>query len=198
MAWSQRRDAPWAIGRDCGSCGTPLFGRAARDRERKRFCSYACAGRASAITRDRSIIPLREISCGICGSVFRSNSTRARFCSVHCSKKSTMRRYNARRATLEGHLIRLRARPSRSQLSQDYLLSLYAKQEGKCALSGVQMTWVVGQGQVSTNLSIDRIEAKGGYVEGNVRLICREVNLMRRDLPTVEFLKWCCLVAGEA
>jgi len=44
-----------------------------------------------------------------------------------------------------------------------YLLNLYEKQQGKCAISGVSMTYIVGHGRVNTNISIDRIDSSKGY-----------------------------------
>jgi len=72
-----------------------------------------------------------------------------------------------------------------------YLLNLYEQQQGRCALSGVPMTYLAGNGRVATNISIDRIDSSAGYVRGNVQFVCNVVNRMKQDLPQNEFFVWC-------
>lgn len=72
-----------------------------------------------------------------------------------------------------------------------YLLDLYKKQEGKCAISGVDMTYIAGVGRVLTNISIDRIDSSLGYVKGNVQFVCDVVNRMKSDLSTEQLYQWC-------
>lgn len=191
MAWKQNQKRLFELSRGCEGCGKTLLGRAKRDIERKRFCSYACAGKAAILLHDRTVIPLRDLACAECGQAFKSNASKAKYCSLRCSQRTIQRNYAARRATLSGHLVKLRARPGRTALSQAYLLGLYNRQDGRCALSGVTLTWITGRGHTLTNISIDRIDPKGEYVPGNVQLVCWVINVMRRDLDPDEFVDWC-------
>ena len=85
----------------------------------------------------------------------------------------------------------------------DYLMELWEHQGGRCALTGVAMTWVsmpiaevrAGHG-LGTSISVDRIQndARIGYRKGNLRLVCSQINHMRSALPTEDFLHWCELV----
>ena len=79
-----------------------------------------------------------------------------------------------------------------------YLLDLYSKQHGLCALSGVEMTYIAGSGRVNTNISIDRIDSAVGYVRGNVQFVCDIVNRMKQDLPQAELFIWCSRVLKVA
>jgi hypothetical protein len=72
-----------------------------------------------------------------------------------------------------------------------YLLQLYTQQQGCCALSGVEMTYIAGSGRVSTNISIDRIDSSVGYLRGNVQFVCDVVNRMKQELLQEELLLWC-------
>lgn len=83
-------------------------------------------------------------------------------------------------------------------IDREYLFDLYEKQSGKCAISGVNMTFAAGNGRVFTNISIDRIDSTKGYVRGNVQLVCDVVNIMKQDLPQDDFLDWCRLIIGVA
>jgi hypothetical protein len=55
-----------------------------------------------------------------------------------------------------------------------YLIDLYGAQDGKCALSGLQMMHTLGN---HASISIDRIDSKRGYLVGNVQLVCQFINL---------------------
>jgi len=72
-----------------------------------------------------------------------------------------------------------------------YLVDLYNKQQGKCAISGVEMTYISGSGRVLTNISIDRIDSSLGYIQGNVQFVCDVVNRMKSDLPIGQLYQWC-------
>ena len=78
------------------------------------------------------------------------------------------------------------------------LMDIFEKQEGKCALSEIKMTWYQGKIQ-PTSISIDRIDNSKGYVQNNVRLVCVVVNAFKStqtDVELYEFAK--CLVENMA
>lgn len=79
----------------------------------------------------------------------------------------------------------------RWELSAQYLNSLWAQQDGRCALSGVQLD----NKYATETVSIDRIDSDKGYVVGNVQLVHKVLNLMKRHMPDEEFVAWCKLVA---
>jgi len=78
------------------------------------------------------------------------------------------------------------------QLTVEWVMGLYQQQEGKCALSGREMTRIVGEGRVLTNISIDRIDSSKGYVSDNVQLVCCIVNWAKNNLNQAEFIAFCC------
>lgn len=76
-------------------------------------------------------------------------------------------------------------------LEVEDIFEIWAKQEGKCALSGVLMTYARdGQGSKDLNVSIDRIDPTLGYVTGNVQLVSYRVNLMKHTLTEDVFFWW--------
>lgn len=81
-------------------------------------------------------------------------------------------------------------------LSVEFLDNLYKSQNGKCAISGKEMTYITGKGRVSTNISVDRIDSSKGYEEGNCQLVCLQVNFMKQNLTDSELIDWC-LEIGE-
>jgi len=72
-----------------------------------------------------------------------------------------------------------------------YLLGVYERQSGICAISGVKMTHLAGSGRVLTNISIDRIDSSKGYLRGNVQFVCDIVNRMKSDMSQADLLSWC-------
>jgi len=68
---------------------------------------------------------------------------------------------------------------------------LWDKQECKCALSGINMTWHRGGGNTDYACSIDRKDSDKGYVVGNIQLVCRTVNFMKSTLNDAQLYWWC-------
>ena len=82
-----------------------------------------------------------------------------------------------------------------------YLMKLWHKQRGRCALTGIPMTWQgtrredIARGYgLGRNVSVDRIASARGDAKGNLRLICSQLNYMRGSLEDSDFLLWCELV----
>lgn len=72
-------------------------------------------------------------------------------------------------------------------------MDLLEQQEGKCALSGREMTFIkkTDSPKVHTNLSIDRIDNTKPYEIGNLQLVCAICNTMKLTLTTSELVGWC-------
>lgn len=78
-----------------------------------------------------------------------------------------------------------------SCLSIDELEQIWNSQKGKCALTGWDMTMILGNGNIDTNASIDRIDSDLEYIENNVQFVCRAVNVFKSN-ATEEFLYKMC------
>lgn len=76
-------------------------------------------------------------------------------------------------------------------IDREYLYDLWDKQNGKCAISGIQMTYISNCGRIPTNVSVDRIDSNKGYIKGNVQLVCMAVNQMKNDLDMQTLLTFC-------
>lgn len=73
--------------------------------------------------------------------------------------------------------------------------NLFLKQERKCAISGVDLSFEKKTGGNWGTASLDRINSKEGYVSGNVQWVHKIVNLMKQDLPDDQFITWCKIIA---
>lgn len=99
-------------------------------------------------------------------------------------------RYKLQQA-LKGTRRRSKEKNIYNDLTLDYLMYLWEKQHGKCALTGIQMTYKFYEGRVNTNLSVDRIDSTKGYSKDNVQLVCMAANQMKNDLSMEEFVEMC-------
>jgi hypothetical protein len=99
-----------------------------------------------------------------------------------------------RTKSLRSYLTYLRSKAigrKKSCVSIDDLVELFNNQNGKCALTGWDMTMVLGEGVVNTNASIDRIDSSKGYETDNIQFVCRIVNTAKSDLPQEDFINLC-------
>jgi transcription initiation factor TFIIIB Brf1 subunit/transcription initiation factor TFIIB len=76
-------------------------------------------------------------------------------------------------------------------ITLDYLLSVWDRQKGKCALSGIPMTYERYNGRIPTNISIDKINPDLGYIEGNIQLVCMACNQIKSDLSEETMYNFC-------
>lgn len=104
-------------------------------------------------------------------------------------------RYKLQQA-LKGTRRRSKNKNTYNDLTLDYLMYLWEKQNGKCALTGIPMTYKFYEGRVNTNLSVDRIDSTKGYNKNNVQLVCMAANQMKNDLSIEEFIEMCEAVAA--
>ena len=140
-------------------------------------------------------------SCGLVKNLDEFPSSGRRQCRV-CKSLSNKTRYNA---SLKGFLqLRLTSLKQRHKakkysgdiVSLDHLLLLYEQQRGICAISNLPMHITTEQSDLSA--SPDRIDIAQGYTEGNVRLVCSRVNLMRSTLNDHDLVWWCRAVVNNS
>lgn len=139
--------------------------------------------------------------CKFCGREFEPDNNAQRYCSVICKTKnnqvngsmSCKKQYER----ISGNWIKFCARlvsfHKRQQdgLTKKDLLNKLEEQDYKCALSGIPLTCILGEGKTKTNASVDRIEAGGPYTKDNIQMVCSVLNKFRVDTSTEEFIWWC-------
>ena len=76
-------------------------------------------------------------------------------------------------------------------LTYEYIKYLYETQKGLCAISGIPMTKEYGSGILDTNISVDKIDPKKGYVIGNIQLVCWAVNRMKGTMNLEQLIFFC-------
>lgn len=82
----------------------------------------------------------------------------------------------------------LKRRPTDNPATIDDLMRKFEEQGGKCAISGVTLTWAQGK-VLPTSISLDRIDQDKGYSADNLRLVCQAVNAFRGRMSDDDMLQ---------
>lgn len=111
-----------------------------------------------------------------------------------------------KRSTLEGYLTylaqqmatRARRLGRECTIDVDFLMQLWQRQRGCCALSGIPMLHTYSRDvpeKAIRNASVDRINSDLGYTPSNTQLTCVRVNLMKGPLGQQTFFDLCRVVS---
>lgn len=80
-------------------------------------------------------------------------------------------------------------------LDGKFLWELYEKQNKKCALSGVPISFsLINRNRSSGSISLDRIDSAKGYTKDNVQWVHKDVNNLKMEFNQSDFLRWCKII----
>lgn len=86
-------------------------------------------------------------------------------------------------------------------ISLEYILDLYEKQNRKCAYSNLDIsfakTWNRQEYSNQMTVSLDRINSENGYIKGNVQWVHKDINLMKWKFSEERFLELCRLIVNN-
>lgn len=85
-------------------------------------------------------------------------------------------------------------------ITLDYVNKLLVEQNNKCALSGLDIivdTRIIDGITQTTTASLDRIDSKKGYIEGNLQWVHKDINYMKNDYSQEYFINICKLIAEK-
>lgn len=80
-------------------------------------------------------------------------------------------------------------------LTPEFILDLYEEQEGLCALTGWPIGW--SEKGLTATVSIDRIDSSEGYLQGNVQLLHKDVNMAKQQYSQEYFIEICKAVGDK-
>lgn len=82
------------------------------------------------------------------------------------------------------------------EVEGDYLWDLFLAQDRKCRFTGEVLTFNVRHNDhAARSASLDRIDSKTGYVEGNLQWVHKDINILKTNLPDGRFIELCQAVA---
>lgn len=91
-------------------------------------------------------------------------------------------------------------------ITLEEIIILWNNQGGKCALSGVDLTFGMELQSLNeksrlihshrmTTASLDRIDSNGGYIKGNIQWVEKNINIFKNALNNDDFIGLCRLVS---
>jgi hypothetical protein len=86
------------------------------------------------------------------------------------------------------------------QITIEDVWKLYLRQDGKCGLTGLPITFstCIKRRKENQTASLDRIDSSKGYTLDNVMWIHKEVNRIKTNLSNKELLYWANLISNYA
>jgi hypothetical protein len=180
-----------AVEKICLVCEKPLTLKSDRDILRKNYCSHSCANHASGKARE-----FKSYNCVDCGNTFLCQVATAKRCegcraNMDLQVARSYKHMDENPRKYFQHALYKKGR--RENLTVDFLMEMLSAQNGKCAISKVELTFSkkFGAGRVNTNASLDQIVAGAGYTNDNVQIVCDIVNRMKSDMDMKELGFWC-------
>lgn len=79
-------------------------------------------------------------------------------------------------------------------LTLEFLKELLIRQNYKCAISDLELTFNLDNGRNPFNVSLDQIDPNKGYVKENIQLVCMSVNQLKSDFDMDTVIKICSAV----
>jgi hypothetical protein len=123
------------------------------------------------------------------------------------TKRKTCKRPRTSSSVLANLITNSRRRAKQKNIehniTSENIKTMFSKQGGLCALTGIPMTFELNQSYVGkrqappNRCSIDRIDNAKGYTLGNIQLTCDFVNRFRNYLTIDDFVSCCILVAEK-
>lgn len=153
-------------------------------------------------------------TCVICQNTFEAKQRRAKFCSSRCYEKSPSRRdYQRKRGRARWHsepeykqrhkdhnlkfkyssvtrYMLLRARTNAKVNGLEFNLEesdIIIPEDNICPVLGISMVMNVGSNVPNdASFSVDRIDNSKGYIKGNIAIISKRANIIKRDATLAE------------
>ena len=87
-------------------------------------------------------------------------------------------------------------KPVELSITKENAWNLFLKQNRRCALSGLELTFPKVSKDKSWTASLDRIDSSKGYIEGNVQWVHKDVNIMKNKFDNKYFINICKLICA--
>ena len=110
-----------------------------------------------------------------------------------CDKKPLTRLDQRITVTLNSARQRCLRSGKQFDLTKEFILDLFEKQQGKCFYTGIDLLIVPDESNYHC-LSIDRLDSNKSYIKDNVVLCCWIINRIKSNLSVKDFIQYCSLI----
>lgn len=145
---------------------------------------------------------------------FMKNNQAHWLCECICGKRKTYRIKEVKSGVVKNcGCVRIKNKPSILQkyhdlfsygaikrklevsVSVEYIENLLIKQNFKCALTGLDI--IIDYNYKIMTASLDRIDSKKGYIEGNLQWVHKDINMLKRTLTNEKLISYCELIVNH-
>jgi len=141
---------------------------------------------------------LCQCDCGNTCEVFGTHLRQKKIISCKCANKfdgvSGDMWYNI---INRGVKTRVKRNNLEINITKKYINELFLQQNGKCKLSGVEITLPKTWKDRTYSASLDRIDSGKGYIIGNVQWVHKHINVMKNTFPEEMFIYFCNKVSEQ-
>jgi hypothetical protein len=86
-------------------------------------------------------------------------------------------------------------KPIKVEITIEYVWDLFIKQNRRCALSNLELTFPKNRKDKTWTASLDRIDSSKGYLEENLQWVHKDVNWMKNNFDQKYFIEMCKLIS---
>lgn len=149
------------------------------------------------------------LTCFLCGAQFERKKidprNRRSFCSSECFQRQSQIDQSDEYTTYKYMYSQASNRAKKKSINFDITIDdirkLWITQEGKCSLTGVDLSFGSTSNEQRSGVntaSLDRKDSYGGYTVDNVQIVHKIINQMKFNLDEQVFKYWCRRVADHA
>lgn len=171
----------------------------------KKFNCWTAIKETDKRRGDGSVVWLCMCDCGVVGEIPATSLINGKTKSCGCIRKSRKgRHYNWQgyeeisRSYWKSIEKKAILRNYRFEITMEYMWQLYLQQNRKCALSGLDIEFNIGDKDTRKHsASIDRIDSQQGYIVGNVQWVHKDINKMKQNFPEDKFINYCGIIYNK-
>lgn len=147
------------------------------------MCSFRCVCGTEGVKRLDGVINLRVPSCGCLSRNRPAMLAGGNPAFKGCGELRAVHVFNIKTGAVRRNIP--------FKLSQEYLWQLFLKQDRRCALSGMTLTFGRVHFAHETTASLDRKDSSKGYVKGNVQWVHKDINRIKGSFGQEYFISLC-------
>jgi len=153
-------------------------------------CGIEFQGEQKEVTRSNKKGRFHFFCSRSCNTIYHNKNRKPetqKKISESLSKRSQGNTYN-KKGNFTRTLRQINKRQKDHEMTEEFLQSLWDKQQGKCALSGIALThFDFNTKKTPANASLDRIDSSRGYLQDNVQFVAYSLNLGKQDFTDEDF-----------
>jgi len=137
---------------------------------------------------------IAQCKCGHITERSLHNIKRSNGCRKCSNYRSVEARINSYYKRLKSEMTRCKDKDSRYKeisITSDFLIDLFKKQHGRCALSGKEIFVPKNSCDQLSTASLDRIDSKIGYLAHNCQWVHKDMNRIKQHFKQSYFIQMC-------